>query len=146
MPDKKKIYSASNDKGELKNIANKKHKDSKLQDLTANLVVEGNPNIKADSIIEIEGVAGVHGGKWYIAKVVHNISKSGYTTTLELSKNATNIATKTTSQSQNNIQEQQQKQNFGEQKADESKTVQVQSESTGTTKKIQSYDSDRNEI
>jgi hypothetical protein len=109
-------------------------------------VVEGNPNIKADSIIEIEGVAGVHGGKWYIAKVVHNISKSGYTTTLELSKNATNIATKTTSQSQNNIQEQQQKQNFGEQKADESKTVQVQSESTGTTKKIQSYDSDRNEI
>jgi hypothetical protein len=147
MPDKKKLYSASNDKQELKNIANKKHKDSKLQDLEAELTVEGNPNITADSIIEVEGVAGVHSGKWYIEKVTHNIVKSGFTTTMKLNKNATNQAVKNTSQAKDNIQEQQQKQNFGEtQNTDDAKTVQVRSESAGTTKKIQNYDADGNPI
>lgn len=75
---------------ESRNRANRKHKKDKLKELTATLVVEGNPLLRANTIIEIKGVAGVHEGKWYVTKVSHAINKSGYLTTLELSKNATN--------------------------------------------------------
>lgn len=74
---------------EKKEKAKKKQKDSLLKDLTASLVIEGNPTIIADSIIEIKGVAGIHVGKWFVDKATHSITKSGYTTTLELRKNAT---------------------------------------------------------
>jgi hypothetical protein len=75
---------------ESRNRANRKHKQDKLKELTATLVVEGNPLLRANTIIEVKGVAGVHEGKWYVTKVSHAISKSDYLTTIELSKNATN--------------------------------------------------------
>ncbi len=100
-------------KQEKQNRANKKHKDSQLKDLTATLVVEGNPTLKADTIIEVAGTADIHEGKWYVAKVTHSIAKSGFVTTLELKKNASNKPA--TLQSQNvapNIAQQTKTQNF----------------------------------
>jgi phage protein D len=93
----KKITTTSNIQ-EANNIAQKLQKENQLKDLTATLVIEGNPMIKADMVIEVEGVLGIHSGKWYVEKVTHNISKSGYITTLELNKNATRkpITTQTT--------------------------------------------------
>ena len=56
------------------------------------VVLSGNTVIRplADEIITMAGVAKMHAGNWYIEKIKHNISSSGYITTLELSKNAIN--------------------------------------------------------
>ncbi len=79
-------------KNKARNRAGKQHKKDKLKELTATLVVEGDPLVVANSIIYIKGVADVHEGAWYVKKVTHAISRSsGYTTTLELQKNATNV-------------------------------------------------------
>lgn len=76
---------------EITNKANKKHKGDKLKELKATVVIEGNPSIKADSVIEIKGVSDIHSGSWYVEKATHSITKSGYATTLELAKNASNV-------------------------------------------------------
>lgn len=78
------------DATQSRNRANKKQKQNKLKELTATLEVEGNSLLRADTIIYIQGVADIHEGQWYVTKVSHSISNSGYKTSLELKKNATN--------------------------------------------------------
>jgi polysaccharide pyruvyl transferase WcaK-like protein len=97
---------------EKKEKAKKKQKDSLLRDLTASLVIEGNPTITADNVIQVKGVAGVHVGKWFVDKVTHSITKSGFITTLELRKNATQKPNTAFNQSANpTIEQKMQKQN-----------------------------------
>jgi phage protein D len=64
--------------------------ESSLNDAKATLSILGDPTLKADGVITLEGVAQRHSGNWYINKTVHNITTSGYITKLELCKNASN--------------------------------------------------------
>ena len=73
---------------EAKVAAKKEKIEASLKDLTANAVIEGDPNIFSDDIITIANVAKKHSGNWYVFKSVHNIVGDGYKTTLELGKNA----------------------------------------------------------
>lgn len=82
--------SANTSLDHLKNKANKKKKGDSEKVLVATLTIEGDPTLLADEIITMAGVAKMHAGNWYIEKIKHNISSSGYITTLELSKNAIN--------------------------------------------------------
>lgn len=99
------------------NLANQTHKDSKLNNLIATVVVEGNPLFVPDSIIEITGVAGIHSGKWYVEKVKHDLGSSGYLTTLELRKNATDKPLSYDSSPQSTFETKQKAQNFPTQQA-----------------------------
>lgn len=77
----------------LDSISNKAQHHKKKQSqkiLVATLVIEGDPNLRADELISIAGVAKIHSGNWYIEKIKHSITQSGYLSTLELSKNAIN--------------------------------------------------------
>lgn len=79
---------------EMDNMANKEKKSGSLTDITASLEVPADPGFQADTIITIKGVAALHAGNWYVAKVVHQISKSGgYRMSMDLKKNATNKKT-----------------------------------------------------
>lgn len=78
------------DLGNITNKANKKHKSSGEKILVATLTIEGDPTLQINEIITIQGVAKIHTGNWYIEKIKHTISNSGYITTLELTKNAIN--------------------------------------------------------
>jgi hypothetical protein len=80
----------TNKKDKARNRANRKHKREKLKELTATLVVEGDPTLLAGNVINIANVATVYEGVWYITKATHQIGKSGFTTTLELNRNASN--------------------------------------------------------
>jgi hypothetical protein len=86
----KQDFNQSSSSNQARNRANKQHKKDKLKELTATLEVEGDPLLRADTIIEILGVSGMHEGLWYVAKASHSVGKGGYKTTLELKKNATN--------------------------------------------------------
>ncbi|GAB4493402.1 MAG: hypothetical protein OHK0045_22860 [Raineya sp.] len=74
----------------LQDKAHSKKKKQSEKILTATLTIEGDPTLRADEIITILGVAKMHSGNWYIEKIKHTISSSGYITTLELLKNAIN--------------------------------------------------------
>lgn len=86
----KVVVSGTGSESEASREAQKRQSDAALKKLTARLEIEGDPAINAGDTITIQGVARRHGGNWYVAKATHQISSgSGYTTMLELQKNAT---------------------------------------------------------
>lgn len=85
-----KLVQGKADKTQNDGIVNRQQEDKSLGDVTATLVVEGNPILEENQVLTIAGVAKKHEGNWKIISVKHNPSTSGYTTTLELKKNATN--------------------------------------------------------
>lgn len=78
---------------EAKNLAQSKKSSGNLSTLEAKLDIEGSPLLSPNTIITMKGVAKAHSGNWFVKKVVHNISSSGYITSVDLSKNGTNIGT-----------------------------------------------------
>ncbi len=75
--------------------ANKKQLLNKVQtslqgSVKATAKIMGNPLLAVNQIITITGVAKIHEGNYLVESVKHQINNSGYFTTLELSKNATN--------------------------------------------------------
>ncbi len=79
------------DKTQNDGIVNRQQEDKSLSDVTATLVVEGNPLLEENQVLTIAGVAKKHEGNWKIISVKQNPSQGGgYTTSLELKKNATN--------------------------------------------------------
>lgn len=85
-----KMVVGTADKTQNDGIVNRQQEDKSLGDVTATLVVEGNPTLEENQVLTIAGVAKKHEGNWKVISVKHNPSTSGYTTTLELKKNATN--------------------------------------------------------
>ncbi|MCU0439364.1 MAG: hypothetical protein MUC49_15835 [Raineya sp.] len=76
--------------GSVSDIANSKKKANTQKTLVGTLTIEGDPTLSSDEIITMGGVAKIHSGNWYIEKIKHTINSNGYTTVLELSKNAIN--------------------------------------------------------
>lgn len=82
------IVTPTPDKAILDNMVNANQKDATLRVLTADLVTDGDPLAKPDTVITMKGVAQRHGGNWYIEKVTHSLQGSAYTNTSEMVKNA----------------------------------------------------------
>lgn len=75
---------------ELKNKSKAKNKKHGLKNYTAKLKIEGDPTFRANEIITMNGVLKREQGNWLIVKAIHEITGSGYITTLELEKNGSN--------------------------------------------------------
>lgn len=93
----KRVFTPAKNKEAAKNQTQKANKDASLSELTATLVIEGEPDIKAGDIITMNGVGKKFGGNWYATKVKHVIQPN-YTTTIELSKNASDVQIETNDQ------------------------------------------------
>lgn len=85
----KHIYNYNADIDEILNHGNKKKKKAALFDYSASLMVEGDPDHMADTIVTMSGVAKKDSGNWYVTRVNHTIdSTGGYKCRLTLNKNA----------------------------------------------------------
>jgi hypothetical protein len=88
---KDSVYVPNTDATEVDNKSKYTQTESSLDDITANLVINGDPNIMADVIVTMKNVSKKHSGNWYVSKAKHSIDAS-YITTLELKRNATGMA------------------------------------------------------
>lgn len=85
----KQTVSQNPDKAENDKKVTRMQEQKALSSITGTLVIEGDPMIRANEIITIANVPNKYQGNWLVRTVKHNPSSSGYTTTLELAKNAT---------------------------------------------------------
>jgi len=90
----KPLVIPAEDKGEAISMGNKVKKDASLKEMKADLSILGDPHIFVDKIITMQGVGRRFGGNWYSIKVVHKINSSGYRTSINLNKNASNFSGK----------------------------------------------------
>lgn len=90
----KNITVPTKDKAEATNIGNSKKKKATLKSLEAKLVVNGAPNITPNNIITMNNVAKRYTGNWFVNKVTHTVTTSGFLTTMDLNKNGTKSVTK----------------------------------------------------
>lgn len=74
---------------DAKAVTEKAKANSELEGITASLELEGMPNVAADKILAMNGVAKKHSGNWYISKATHKVDRGGYKTACDLKKNAT---------------------------------------------------------
>lgn len=79
----------------MENMANSANKKSTQKELTANLVIEGDPTVSANGIVTIQNVGKKFSGNYYVVKITHRFSGSTYTTSFELQKNALNKSANT---------------------------------------------------
>lgn len=86
--------SGTNPTRQMQSSTSAAKKSSDLGGLKATLTIEGNPLLVPNSVITMKGVAKVHSGNWFVEKVTHDISTSGYTCNLELAKTGSNVGTK----------------------------------------------------
>ncbi|CAB4185216.1 COG3500 Phage protein D [uncultured Caudovirales phage] len=90
----KTVPMPSDDNTEVTNRANHSAKKAGLGQLAATLQVEGNPTLRPNLVLTINGVARRHIGNWLIKSVSHDISGSGYITNAELVKNGSKTSGK----------------------------------------------------
>lgn len=57
----------------------------------------GNPQLENRQLVEVVGLANRDSGNWFISKTVHEVSKSGFLTHLELNRSRANLARATES-------------------------------------------------
>ena len=81
------ISSPAHNKSHAKHIAKGKVKTSSMKSIEAEAVTIGLPYLKARETVLIENVGEKFSGSWRITQIRHEISSSGYTTTMTLSKN-----------------------------------------------------------
>lgn len=81
------ISSPAHTKSHARHIAQGKVKTASMKSIEAEAVTIGLPYLKARETIQIENVGKKFSGSWRITQVRHEISNSGYTCTLTLSKN-----------------------------------------------------------
>ncbi|WP_338761860.1 hypothetical protein WAF17_16415 [Bernardetia sp. ABR2-2B] len=85
-----KLIQGSIDKSENDGLVNRIQEDKSLSNVTATLVVVGNPLLEENQVLTIAGVAKKHEGNWKIISVKDSIVAGDYyKTTCELRKNAT---------------------------------------------------------
>lgn len=63
-------------------------RDYKERTYTAKATVVGNPQLRSNILIEIQGVGKKYGGKWWVKSVTHKIDMNGYTCDLDLQRDA----------------------------------------------------------
>jgi hypothetical protein len=80
-----KISSTKDDEFQPSSVAMEDDEDGST---TADCDCIGIPEIKANSVITINGVGKKWGGNWFVKKATHSIDSSGYNTKIELSRNA----------------------------------------------------------
>lgn len=94
-PVSRTVVAPAHDSAAADAIASKEKKDSSLKDITASLTILGDPNLEADGIISVAGVAPSDGGNWYLTKITHTLQGGSYYQCLcDLGRNATNAAPK----------------------------------------------------
>ena len=81
------ISSPAHTKSHARHIAKGKVKTSSMKSIEAEAVTIGLPYLKARDTVLIEGIGKKFSGSWRITQVRHEISNSGYTCTITLSKN-----------------------------------------------------------
>jgi|GEM_PF-4010773 len=81
------ISSPAHTKSHARHIAKGKVVTSSMKSIEAEAVTIGLPYLKARETVLIEGIGKKFSGSWRITKVRHEISNSGYTCTMTLSKN-----------------------------------------------------------
>ena len=81
------ISSPVHTKSHAKHIAKGKVKTASMKSIEAEAVTIGLPYLKARETVQIENVGKKFSGSWRITQVRHEISSSGYTCTMTLSKN-----------------------------------------------------------
>ena len=81
------ISSPAHSKSHAKHIAKGKVKTASMKSIEAEAVTIGLPYLKARETVQIENVGKKFSGSWRITQVRHEISSSGYTCTMTLSKN-----------------------------------------------------------
>lgn len=86
------IITPTLDAAQAKALANKKKKDADLEAMTADLVTELNPTIKAGDLITMKGVGQRHIGNWQVTKARHD---GKGISTFTMAKNATALPIKT---------------------------------------------------
>lgn len=74
-----------NSESEAKKLAQSKTRDKNKKEWTANLTLKGDFNFAAGNTLQLENF-GIHSGKYIIDRADHNISDSGYISTLGLHK------------------------------------------------------------
>lgn len=82
------IVSTSSNSEDVSNLSNSLNKKGAAKMLTGSLVLEGNPVLEADAVITMLKVFKRDLGNWYSKKVAHEISGSGYRSTVQMDKNA----------------------------------------------------------
>ena len=81
------ISSPAHTKSLARHVAKGKVKSASMKSIEAEAVTVGLPYLKARETIQIENVGKKFSGSWRITKIRHEISSSGYTCTMTLSKN-----------------------------------------------------------
>ena len=81
------ISSPAHSKSHAKHIAKGKVKTASMKSIEAEAVTIGLPYLKARETVQIQNVGKKFSGSWRITQVRHEISSSGYTCTMTLSKN-----------------------------------------------------------
>ena len=81
------ISSPAHSKSHAKHIAKGKVKTASMKSIEAEAVTIGLPYLKARETVLIENVGKKFSGRWRITQIRHEISSSGYTCTMTLSKN-----------------------------------------------------------
>lgn len=83
----KNVVATSSNSADLSNLSNSLNKKGAAKMLTGSLVLEGNPVLEADAVITMLNVFKRDLGNWYSKKVAHEISGSGYRSTVQMDKN-----------------------------------------------------------
>ncbi|MCP4607054.1 MAG: hypothetical protein GY847_42165, partial [Proteobacteria bacterium] len=71
-----------------KKAAGKRFKKAERATIKLNMTVIGDPSLRAKSVVEIEGIPQSMSGKYFVHSVKHNISSSGYTCDLKMTRDA----------------------------------------------------------
>lgn len=83
----KNVVATSSNSEDVSNLSNSLNKKGAAKMLTGSLVLEGNPVLEADAVITMLNVFKRDLGNWYSKKVAHEISGSGYRSTVKMDKN-----------------------------------------------------------
>ena len=80
-----RIQAPFNDKNKAINEAKTRLKGSGYQSKSLSITIEGNPQLRSETVVDVRGFRKGIDGKWIVLRSTHNLG-SGYTTTLELQK------------------------------------------------------------
>lgn len=69
--------------------ARQRFRGGERSSIKMSLTLVGNPEVRADNTIRVEGLGEKYSGNWYVAEAVHTVSSSGYRTKVKLQRNAT---------------------------------------------------------
>lgn len=69
--------------------AQQRFRSGERSSIKMSLTLIGNPEVRADGTIRVEGLGEKYSGNWYVEEAVHTVSSSGYQTKVKLQRNAT---------------------------------------------------------